>query len=249
MAEITFHANIMQAATPTPDDPTTIGHGAGSGLGFFGNGFGISVPVGQYQDNTFVTNSNGTASGVKCSNTKYASASGVSHNSGSEIDNENMPNYYAPLNIRFTHSEAVKVQNCKLRIFDRNNIANIASGVSTQVYEVRHPYPVEGNSASSGPLAFRGRSTHDWVEYEGGNGVDDASQFDTTLTSSPGMSGLNTSSAETLPTGDGSYLNWLTNEGASHSSTRHDWFVALSSSPDEIGSKTDYGLYFTVEYL
>jgi len=29
----------------------------------------------------------------------------------------------------------------------------------------------------------------------------------------------------------------------------HDWYLALSASPDSIGSKTLYGLYFQVEYL
>jgi hypothetical protein len=30
---------------------------------------------------------------------------------------------------------------------------------------------------------------------------------------------------------------------------RHDWYVALSAEPNTIGSKTQYGLYFTLEYL
>ena len=131
MAAITFHVNEQGFSGPT--DTTLINHTAGSGLGFFGNGFGLSVPVGQYQESTFVSNSNGTASGVKTGNTKYMSVSGVSHNGNAEIDNEKMPNYYAPLNIRFTHSEAVRVQNCKMRIFDRADIDNQASGVTTKV--------------------------------------------------------------------------------------------------------------------
>lgn len=31
--------------------------------------------------------------------------------------------------------------------------------------------------------------------------------------------------------------------------TRHDWYFAISASPDSIGSKTLYGLYFECEYL
>ena len=31
--------------------------------------------------------------------------------------------------------------------------------------------------------------------------------------------------------------------------TRHDWFLAISASPDSIGSKTQYGLYVSLEYL
>lgn len=242
MAAITFHANIENIAAT--GDPTLINHTAGSGLGFYGGGFGISVPVGAYQDSTYVTNSNGTASGIKVNNTKFGSVSGVSHNGGLEIDNEDMPNYYAPLNVRFTHSEAVRVQNCKLRIFDRNDIDNLASGVTTKVYEVRHPHPLAQDDANAGDLAHRGSADNAWQEFD----PEDA-QFDMSMTSSPGMSGLNTIAGETLPgLYTGSY-NWLTNEGSAHEASRHDWYIALSASPDSIGSKTDYGLYFTCEYL
>ena len=120
MAEITFHAN--QNGMASSDDATLIQHAGGSGLGFFGGGFGISVPVGQYQDTSYVTNGDGTSSGVRVNNTKWASSnvipnSGVSANGGATIGLSGMPNYYAPLRISFSHSEAVKVQNCKLRIF------------------------------------------------------------------------------------------------------------------------------------
>ncbi len=243
MATITFHANAFAAASS--NDGTLIEHTAGSGLGFYGDGFGLSVPVGQYQDNTYISNSNGTASGIKVGNTKYMSVSGASHNGGTTLDNEAMPNYYAPLNVRFSHSEGVRVQNCKLRIFDRNDIANQASGVTTQVYEIRHPHPVEVNNEGSGALTLRGRSTHDWEEFD-----PELDQLDMDFTSSPGISGLNTSAGDTLPAeaSDG-FLNWNTNEGAAHKAERHDWYIALSASPDSIGSKTDYGLYFTLEYL
>ena len=30
---------------------------------------------------------------------------------------------------------------------------------------------------------------------------------------------------------------------------QHDWYVALSAEPESIGSKQDYALYFTLEYL
>ena len=243
MATITYHANNFGAASNS--DGTLIDHNSGSGLGFYGDNFGLSVPVGQEQTTTFVTNSNGTVSGIKVSNTKYMSDSGVSHNGNTEIDNESMPNYYAPLNIRFSHDDAVRVQNCKLRIFDRNDIDNPASGVTTKVYEIRHPHPVEADNAGSGALTLRGRATHDWVEFDPAE-----NQIDMVFTNSPGISGLNTSAGDTLPaTAADGYLNWNTNEGASHQSVRHDWYVALSASPDSIGSKTDYGLYFTLEYL
>lgn len=243
MAAITFHANNVAAAAT--DDATLIHHSDGSGLGFFGNNFGLSVPVGQFQDSTYVSNANGTASGIKVSNTKYKSASGVSHNGGNEIDNETMPNYYAPLNIRFTHDEPVKVQNCKLRIFDRTDITKQASGVTTKVYEVRHPHSTAANTATVGPLSHRGISTHDWFEFDPEDNMTDMN-----LTEGPGVSGLNTVTTDSLPSeGDGGVYNWLTGDGSTHESERHDWYIALSASPESIGSKTQYGLYFTLEYL
>jgi hypothetical protein len=72
---------------------------------------------------------------------------------------------------------------------------------------------------------------------------------DMVMTAGPGPSGLNTNSSEVLATGDGAYTNWISQSGESCRATRHDWFIAMSASPDSIGSKTDFGLYFTLEYL
>ena len=248
MAEIKFYANETSIAGGAA--ATEIKHTSGSGLGFFGGGFGISVPVGQYQDTTFVTNGDGNASGIRCKNTKFVASttipnSGVSSNGGATIGLSGMPNYYAPLNVRFTHTSAVRVQNCKLRIFDRNDISKQASGVTTKVFEWRHPHPVESHNPNSGTLAMRGITNYGWTEFD-----PTETMADLDLTASPGISGLNTSAAETLPSGnaDGSQ-NWVTNEGSAHQGVRHDWYLALSASPDSIGSKTQYGLYFTLEYL
>lgn len=75
-------------------------------------------------------------------------------------------------------------------------------------------------SVSTGVL---GSGSSSWVDSQG---------FSTALTchASPGVSGLSPS-------------------GSSTSSTQHDWYFALSASPSSIGSKTDFGLYFSVEYL
>ena len=246
MPDITFHVNNFNAASEHGNS-TLIEHTEGSGLGFYGGAFGISVPVGTYQDTTFVTNSNGTVEDVKCQNTQYTSVSGLSHNTGSEIWNSGTPNYYAPLRIRFSHSEAVRTQNCKLRIFDRNDISKHASGVTTKVYEVRHPHPVYGDDSDKGALDHRGIAHHSWVEFDPTDAP--ASPEDMVLTPSPGISGLNTVPGETLPTGDGVYYNWVTDEGAAHEAKEHDWYIALSASPQNIGSKTDYALYMTLEYL
>jgi len=260
MATITFHANghKTQYATAHNTDPSLISHTENSGVGFYGAGFGLSVPVGQYQESSYVTNGDGTSSGVPLNNTQWQSVSGIKSNGTAVTDNTSgIPNWYAPLNVRFEHDEAVATQNCKLRIFDRNSIASHASGVTTQVFEIRHPHAVEGHkigsaTAGSGSLAHRGVDNFGWFEFDPADG---GTPPDMTFTSSPGMSGLNTVDGDPLPsanyTGPGAdgYMNWMTKEGAAHRSTRHDWYLALSASPQSIGSKTDYGLYFTIEYL
>lgn len=53
-----------------------------------------------------------------------------------------------------------------------------------------------------------------------------------TLANSPGTSGVNAGTGSSTTT-----------------STRHDWFLALTASPDSIGSKTAFGLYTSLEYL
>lgn len=237
MAEIRFYANIEGQS----GDGELINHSAGSGLGFYGNGFGISVPVGSQQTTTFITNANGTAEGARLNNTAMVTSGNintqgtVSINAASAVNLDRLPNYLCPLNIRFTHTEPVKVQNCKLRIFDRNNISNHASGVVTYVYEARHP----ATSQSISNLSHRGRLSNTWYEFDSVEAMSDM-----TFTSSPGPSGKNTNSQDTSPT-----LGYLTNEGSLFAGIRHDWYVALSSEPTTIGSKTQYGLYFTVEYL
>lgn len=50
------------------------------------------------------------------------------------------------------------------------------------------------------------------------------------LVASPGTSGLS-------PSGSNTY------------DTQHDWYLIISASPDSIGSKTLYGLYFSAEFL
>jgi hypothetical protein len=64
------------------------------------------------------------------------------------------------------------------------------------------------------------------------------------LTNSPGVSGRNTNISDT-----NTDLGYISRSGNALESTRHDWYVALSSEPNQIGSKRDYGLYFTAEYL
>jgi hypothetical protein len=237
MAEIKFYANIKDVT----GDGELINHSAGSGIGFYGNGFGISVPIGQQQTTTFVTDALGTAQGARLNNTAMSSIGTVntkgtvSVNSATAINLDALPNYLCPLNIRFNHSEPVKVQNCKLRIFDRNNIANHASGVVTYVYEARHP----ATTSTVLNLNHKGRDSTAWYEFDPTDAMSDM-----TFTPSPGPSGKNTNSSDT-----NTALGYTTTQGSLYQSDRHDWYAAISSEPVTIGSKTQYGLYFTVEYL
>ena len=233
MPSIKFYATEPAASSP---GGTLINHGANSGIGFYGAGYGVSVPIGGRQDTTWVTNEDGTSSErVQLSNTKYMSSSTVSIDGAAAIDLENLPNVKCPLNIRFTHDEAVRVQNCKARIFDRNDITKQASGVTTYVYEARHP----STDQAKADLDHKGRSANTWYEYDPVDAMSDM-----TFTSSPGMSGTNTNTNDTDPT-----LGYVVQGGASHASTRHDWYAAISCEPDSIGSKTQYALYFSAEYL
>lgn len=189
-----------------------------SGIGFFGNsGFGSSVSVGAYQDSTYITNSNGTIAGAALTNIKYSHPnSGIVNGIGSPsgLGLQSITNAQASLNVRFTHSTAVATQNVKLRIYDRSNINNAASGVTTKVAEIIHP---------SLTNVLDGSGSASW-QTPAGSGVI------VPLASSPGMSGLS-------PNGTGTI------------SDRHDWYLALSASPDSIGSKTQYAMWVELEYL
>lgn len=192
---------------------------SGSGLGFYGDsGFGASVQVGSFQGRTYITNGAGTSQGPEADNVKYLNAaSGIMGQAGTGVALTCIPNYQSTLNIRFNHSAAVKTQNVSLRIYDRTNPNNPASGVTTKVAEIIHPGITQANTGS-------GDTT--WLT-PGGSGVT------VTLAPSPGVSGLYA--------GNGNDGQW--------SDTQHDWYLAISGSPDSIGSKTAYGLYVSLEFL
>jgi len=241
MADIKFYATEQNAANV---GGVLITHEEGSGLGFYGNGYGVSVPIGGTQDSTWLTNSDGTASErVRLQNTKavdFVNKDKVAINGQAPVGLDKLTNGQCPLNIRFEHDEAVRVQNCKLRVFDRNNIANQASGVTTYVYEARHP----ASDENAGVLDQAGRDALTWYEFDP---VDDMS--DMPLTSSPGVSGVNTTSDDDYDFTGPQGQQVLSFQGLSHTSLRHDWYVGLSSQPDSIGSKINYALYISVEYL
>ena len=193
----------------------------GSGLAFFGSsGFGSSVEVGKYQGTTFVSDGNGATKGAQAQNIKFHNAgSGILGSAASGIGLQAIPNYQSTLNIRFTHSSQVKAQNCELRIYDRSNINNAASGVTTKVAEIIHPRVTQ---------TATGSGDSQWITPRGSGVV-------VNFANSPGVSGFFA--------GDGVSVI------SQKQSTRHDWYAALSASPDSIGNKTQFGLFFALEYI
>lgn len=193
----------------------------GSGLGFYGTSFGSSVQVGAYQNSTFITDGNGTSEGPQVNNLEWVHPDSGSIDSLEEVTLTSIPNFLATLNPRFTHGSAVQVQNVKARIYDRTNIDNPASGVTTQVAELIHVDTVQNDNGS-------GDSS--WIEITPANG---GSGTIVDLADSPGLSGEFA--------GNGSQ--------STRADTSHDWYLALSASPDSIGSKTLYGFYIELEFL
>lgn len=197
---------------------------SGSGLGFYGaGGFGASVQVGQYQDNTYITDATGAINGPKSDNIKFVDpASGEVPVSDVRVLRE-IPNQLATLNIRFTNDTAVNTQNIFVRIFDRSNIDNPASGVTCKVAQVIHPWTTQ-TPAGSG-------DTH-WSTLGGSGGTINGRTYDPplALVNSPGSGGVAPSGVNTID-------------------TTHDWYVLVSASPDSIGSKSAFALYTSLEYL
>ena len=184
-------------------------------MGFFGSTFSDSVPVGEYQNTTYVTNGNGTTQGPQTNNVKWLNAaSGILNSASSGVSLLSIPNYLSTLIIEFSHTSAVRLQNTKLYIYDRSSINNNPSGVVCKAAEIIHPDVSQLGSTGSG--------SPEWLTPAGSSYM--------TLTPSPGRSGL--------------YLN-----GPSTTDVIHTHYIALSASPSSIGSKTQFGLYISTEYL
>jgi len=192
----------------------------GSGIGFYGDdGFGSPVLIGQFNGRTFVTNSVGTEEGFECNNIKRISSSGLIHGqTGSGIKLTDLPNTLASLNIRFEHPSSVRTLSAKVYIYDGS-----ISGTTPNI-----------NNDPSGLTCYCAEIRHP-SEVQDDVGLGDSTWIDThgstflNLISSPGTSGLRPNGSLTLD-------------------TRHDWYVAISVTPEEFGDK-QFGLYFETEFL
>jgi hypothetical protein len=197
---------------------------AGSGLGFYGPaGFGSSVPVGSYQSNTFITDSTGALEGPLCQNVQWIATNSGNVNAGNFYPLTSIPNVDSTLNIRFTYDSAVQIVSPSLNIYDRTNINNPASGLICQVAEIVHPSATPG-TGGSGSTA--------WVSAGGSGGVINGYTYGTlTFNSpSPGSGGLAPNGQNTVD-------------------SQHDYYFAISPSCSSIGSKSQFGLYFSLEYV
>ena len=105
--------------------------------GFFGSSFGFSIRVGEYNNTTYRTSSDGTTNGSALPNLRWANTSGAYV--GADITAQELleiENAEATLNILLTTDSAIKTQNTKFRAFDRVDINNNPSGVTIYACEI-----------------------------------------------------------------------------------------------------------------
>lgn len=152
-----------------------------SAVGFYGaGGFGTSVTVSSYQDGTFITSSAGTVQGIAANNNKFRHANSGDVNGIGPLSLLAISNAESTLNVRFTHSTAINIQNAQIRIYDRTNVGRAASGVTSKVAEVIHPDTLQ---------TVTGSGDSSWVTPAG-------SAITVSLTDSPGVSGLHAGLSE-----------------------------------------------------
>lgn len=148
----------------------------GEALGFFGSdGFGDPLSLNEFNGRTFVTNASGSIAYEECDNCRRASSSGVIiGQTGTGINIRNLPNYLATINLRFTHSQAVLVQNAQLVAYDGVNLVNAPTGLNVYGAEIIHTSRLQTEVGT-------GDTT--WTQMEG-------SGQQLNLVNSPGTSGI-----------------------------------------------------------
>jgi hypothetical protein len=199
----------------------TISNLNSSGLGFFGaGGFGNSVAVGAYQSTTFITDGNGINQGPQVNNVMWVHPNSGQLAGATNVNLTSLPNYQGTLQIQFLNSTPCRLQNSFIYIYDRTSINNPATGVTTATYNIIHPNTTQGAGGSG---------LSNW-EFPTGSSYSILSQLGNGTAFSPGISGLSPNGAGTV-------------------SSEHDYYVAISASPNSIGSKNLYGLLFSTEYL
>lgn len=193
-----------------------------SGLGFFGaGGFGNSVIVGAWQGTTFVTDGNGINQGPQVNNVMWVHPNSGQLPGGTNVNLANLPNFQSTLNINFQNpGSPVRLQNSKVFIYDRVSTSNLASGTTTAIANVIHPVTTQAGGGS-GDLSW---------EYPNGSSYILLSQYNNGVPFSPGQSGYGINGGSTVD-------------------QTHDYFIAITASPNSVGSKTQFGLLFSTDYL
>lgn len=211
-----------------PGSGFLIGDAAGSGLGFFGSGgAGNSIQVGKYNKSTYVVNSGGQNAAQATSNIEFATGSNsksgyITANGNALVNVAQIPNWQSTLNIRLLADDATPItpSNVKVWMYDRSDKNNWPSGVTTQLVEAQHT-GISTSTAERYGGAATGNVT--WVSGNSSFGGS-PSGYALNLYSVPGVSGI-------------------TQTG----STRHDWYLNVSVSPDSVGEKR-FGLWVDLEY-
>jgi len=150
--------------------------GTGESLGFFGpDGFGDPLSINECNGRTFITNVSGSVEYVECDNCRKISSSGVIvGQTGTGIDLINLPNYLTTINLRFTHPQAVLIQNAQLIAFDGSDIINAPTGLDVYGAETIHTSRLQTDT---------GIGDTNWTQMQGSGQV-------LNLVDSPGTSGL-----------------------------------------------------------
>lgn len=158
-------ANISWFGSDGVNEILPAGSGEFDTLGFFGDGgFGFSVPVGDFQSNSFSCNDDGTAQSGQVPNLKFAAAgSGFVAAESSPTALSGVQLGEGTLLVRFTNDVAVKAQNVAFRAFDGSSISNDPSGVTIQAFEMLG----QPSGSGQGPSDFNTLGDTSWTEVKG----------------------------------------------------------------------------------
>ena len=169
----------------------------GEALGFFGSeGFGDPLSLGEYNGRTFVTTVDGSTQYEECDNCRKISSSGlIVGQEGSGINLRNLPNYLATINLRFTHPQAVLVQNIRLIAFNGTDQDVSPSGLDVYGADIIH---------TSRFQSVTGVGDASWVQMQG-------SGVPLNLVDSPGISGISPLGPATISTRHDWYIAFSVN--------------------------------------
>jgi hypothetical protein len=194
---------------------------AGSGVGFFGpGGFAAGVNVNSYQTRSFVCDATGTIQGPECNNITYLNtASGVLGSAGPTGSG--------------THLLRIPNYQSTLRIALESDTVVRTQNARFTIYDRILP----GNPPSGVTVKVAEIIHPSMLQTDLGSGSPTWNTF--------------------TPASTGVYMNMMASPGSGGLSPAgplttdywHHWHLALSASPDTVGAKTQFGAYFSTEYL